>query len=889
MITLGNKKGFLYRNRYILLAFFVPALLLFGAFAGADFFPFGQNQAAVIDMYHQYYPFIDELHEKLQNGGSLLYSWNGGLGTNFLALLSYYAASPLYFFTIFVPDAYLMEAVTVIILIKIGLAGAFMAVCLRGMHGKNDWSIVAFSCLYALCSYTMGYYWCLMWLDIVAVLPLCMLGLNRLLDRGDFKLYTISLAAMMITNYYIGGMVCIFILFYYPVLYFSRSVKRGAGGCLRITGKAILCSVTGIFIAGITLLPTFLNLQNTYYIDSEMPADSVFYNPLFDILTNLLPDAELTVREGLPNIYCGLISVMLFFCFLFCRRISARKKILNCAMLAFLLLSLNWNKLDFLWHGLHFPNQLPYRYSFVVSFLLVSLAYEAYLHLRETSFKQLAGIAAGIAVYMLLAEKLSSDKLKPEFIYAGLFLLLVYTAFLCVYRTGKQKEALMGFLLLMIVCAEMMNQTAIAVENVSFTNRAEYFSESEEIRSLVQSTRKKDPGFYRMEVADPLILNAPMLYHYPGVSQFSSTVNGDVSYFMEHIGMEGENVKNRYNYVMTTPAANAMFNVKYIIGKGRPLEDSGGLSLAGGKETTTLYENRYDLSLGYMVPSQVMDSWDLDQENPFCVLNDFVKLASETDRDIFRSFAAPQIRGKGVVSGAYEQGKIRCSSAEQEQAGSVQLTFRSPKEQQVYVYVETAGAETITAARQQGEPVQLKEDCGAAVSLGRCKAGEKVTLDIEYEDGQAGEITAWVYGLDEAAWEHAYQILDEETLQVTQHDDTCISGKISVREDGWMVTSIPYEKGWTAEVDGKEAELSSWHNAFLAVPLEAGEHEIRFSYMPEGLIPGMLLSLCGIGILAALCFVKGKGTQQGEEPAEYLSEPEERKKQKRGLKKRRFL
>ena len=173
-----------------------------------------------------------------------------------------------------------------------------------------------------------------------------------------------------------------------------------------------------------------------------MPADSVFYNPLFDILTNLLHDAELTVREGLPNIYCGLISVMLFFCFLFCRRISARKKILNCAMLAFLLLSLNWNKLDFLWHGLHFPNQLPYRYSFVVSFLLVSLAYEAYLHLRETSFKQLAGIAAGIAVYMLLAEKLSSDKLKPEFIYAGLFLLLVYTAFLCVYRTGKQKEAL---------------------------------------------------------------------------------------------------------------------------------------------------------------------------------------------------------------------------------------------------------------------------------------------------------------------------------------------------------------------------------------------------------------------------------------------------------------
>ena len=153
---IGN---FFYRNRYVFLAFFVPFFLLFIAYAAMGFYPFGENQVAVIDMYHQYYPFISELHEKLQNGGSLLYSWNGGLGTNFLALMSYYAASPLYFLTIFVPDAWLMEAVTLIILIKIGLAGAFMAVYLRGMHGRCDLATVAFSSMYALCAYVLGYYW----------------------------------------------------------------------------------------------------------------------------------------------------------------------------------------------------------------------------------------------------------------------------------------------------------------------------------------------------------------------------------------------------------------------------------------------------------------------------------------------------------------------------------------------------------------------------------------------------------------------------------------------------------------------------------------------------------------------------------------------------------
>ena len=355
---IGN---FFYRNRYVFLAFFVPFFLLFIAYAAMGFYPFGENQVAVIDMYHQYYPFISELHEKLQNGGSLLYSWNGGLGTNFLALMSYYAASPLYFLTIFVPDAWLMEAVTLIILIKIGLAGAFMAVYLRGMHGRCDLATVAFSSMYALCAYVLGYYWCMMWLDAVAILPLCILGLNRLIDRGSFKLYTISLAALMITNYYIGGMICIFIFFYFPILYFSRRRRPGARGCLQVTGKAVLCSFTGIFIAGVTLLPTFLSLQNTYYIDSEMPRETTFYQSLLDLFTNLLPNVEPTVREGLPNVYCGLLSVILFVFFLLSRRISLRKKLLNCALLGFLFLSLNCNKLDFMWHGFHFPNQLPYR------------------------------------------------------------------------------------------------------------------------------------------------------------------------------------------------------------------------------------------------------------------------------------------------------------------------------------------------------------------------------------------------------------------------------------------------------------------------------------------------------------------------------------------------
>ncbi len=857
--------AFFYYNRYIILAFFVPVILMFAAFASAEFYPFGENQAAVIDMYHQYFPFISELHQKLQSGGSLLYTWNGGLGTNFLTLISYYAASPLYFLTIFVPDAYLMEAVTVIILIKIGMASACMAIYLRSMHGRCDCGTVAFSVLYGLCAYVMGYYWCLMWLDTVVLLPLCMLGLNRLLDQGRIKLYTLSIAALMITNYYTGGMVCIFIFFYYPILYFSRDIRRGVKGCLEVTGKAVLCSVTGIFIAGMTLFPTFLNMQNTYYIDSEMPEDSSFYHSLLDLVTNLLPETELTVREGLPNIYCGLICFMLVILFMLLKRVSIRRKLLNCGFLAFLFLSLNWNKLDFVWHGFHFPNQLPFRYSFVVSFLLVILAYEAFLNIREISGKQIGILVAGAAVYILLAQKLYEETFSAEFVYVCLLLLLLYGAFLAAYRTGLYHEPAMCLLLLLLVCGEMVNHTAAAVDKVSYTNRAEYFAESKEVKELVQDTREKDRGLYRMEVANPLILNSPMLYHYPGISEFSSTVNGNVSYLMEHIGLEAEDVKNRYNYVMTTPVANAVLGVKYIISKGQPIENHSELTLAGGKELTCLYENQYALPIGYMANQDVLDTWDYSQENPFQVLNDFVELAAGEVAPVFRSVGTPEISGTHVSLGEYYDGYVDCSAEGEEP--DAQLVFTITEEQPIYVFVEAEGAESISAETETGEPVQLKEDCGAVVSLGTCKAGETVTINIIYEGESAGGITARVCGLDQQAWDRAYGELAAGGLTTENFDDTHVKGRITAKEDGVFLTSIPYEKGWSLKVDGKEQEIDPLADALVAVPMKAGEHTVELTYLPDGLIPGSVVSLCGIGILIALCFVQRKSSRRAAGPA----------------------
>jgi len=115
-------------------------------------------------MYHQYVPFLAELQYKLQEGGNLFYTWNGAGGSNFWNLMAYYGASPLNLLLALFPKKLIMEGVTFVLLIKIGLAGSFMAIYLKYLDKKCNMVTVAFATLYALCSYVMAYYWCIMWI-----------------------------------------------------------------------------------------------------------------------------------------------------------------------------------------------------------------------------------------------------------------------------------------------------------------------------------------------------------------------------------------------------------------------------------------------------------------------------------------------------------------------------------------------------------------------------------------------------------------------------------------------------------------------------------------------------------------------------------------------------
>lgn len=86
---------FILKQRFYILSFIIPFLILIAAYIAMGVFPFGDRQVQIIDSYHQYVPFFSEFYRKIWEGDSLFYSWNGGLGMNFWAIVAYYLASPL--------------------------------------------------------------------------------------------------------------------------------------------------------------------------------------------------------------------------------------------------------------------------------------------------------------------------------------------------------------------------------------------------------------------------------------------------------------------------------------------------------------------------------------------------------------------------------------------------------------------------------------------------------------------------------------------------------------------------------------------------------------------------------------------------------------------------
>jgi len=841
---------------YFALAFIIPAVLMLIGFGQKGIHPFGNQQMLVVDLWHQYYPFFRVEGEKLRTGGSFLYSWQNGMGTNFLSLISYYAASPLNLLSVFFSNENSRDALTYILVAKIGFAGAFFSCFLRYTYKRRDFSIVIFSTMFALCSYMLGYYWNVMWFDTVALFPLVMTGVVALCREGKWKLYTVSLALSLICNYYIGYFTCIFTL----LMFFAAAVCecRGVKDFFFKLWLIIRSSVIGIGLGAFMLIPAYCGLKLTYSMNNHFPQQLKWYEKWYDIVANLLSYSEPAKKEGLPNFACGMLAVVLFGVFLFSAGIKIREKISVSLLLAAVFVSCNLNVLNFICHGFHATNQIPYRFAFIFCFLLVTAAFRAYDAMTAKGIRiyQLLLLVPGPAlVFGLNVWKMT--KTDSGFTFDGAFRASVFIAgaYLLIFSAGKLfpfksktvRRSVVNAALAAAVIAELTSNTLIGVKTVGSSNYTSYPYMNDDVKPLLSAMREDDKSlFSRAEMTSTYTLNDSALYGYYGISQFSSTANVSVTRYLKKLGLYASEAGNRFYYRNSAPLVNDLLGVNYIISRNGVLNNSAmSLQHISGSGSANLYKSRYPMSIGFMMNSDVLKLELAAADNPFEFQNDIVMLATGSHSGIFSAQPVRDISFTNAEGGKNDLGRYTYSVLNTAEEASAKLSYDGVRGAYLYGYARNGSISSITTFSDdvQADGGISVEDYSIMFPMGNGQEGSTLSAELTFKEKQSsGSFGISVYALDKEAFDTAYSELADEQLELTGFSDTRLRGRINVKRRGILYLSIPYERGWSVYVDGKKTSTVKVFDAMLGAEIAPGEHEVELRYFPDGLDKGLVIS-----------------------------------------------
>lgn len=808
-----------------IIAFVIPLIIMTALYIAREIYPFGNNCYLRSDMYHQYAPFFSELWNKLRHGESLTYSWDIGMGTNFTALYAYYLASPSNWFIVLFPQKYMIEIMNVIIILKLCLSSLTFTYYISKHFNTRKCTIALFGMFYALSGFVAAYSWNIMWLDCLVLLPLIILGLERLVNENRCFLYCITLGLCIYTNYYIAIMVCISVVLYFIVLMAAyKGTRRPVIYVKKFLNFAIYSLLAG-GLAACLLLPEFYAFTLSASNNIEFPKKLSLYFSILNMVTRHL--INVPVHLGLdhyPNIYCSVAVLLLFPLYVMDKKVDLCEKIGKSALVLIFLTAFNLNIPNFIWHGFHFPNSLPCRQSFIYVFFLLAMCYEALSHLKSMTTKQL-GCALWIAIGILLfIEQVFTVDETYDFtiVYISGAFILVYALIMLIHLKHEFKVPVIIFIafsLCIIECTINMDSTGIGT-----TSRSSYLLDYDAVKTVTQTVADDDSSFYRMDKKFGSRSNNDGAWHnYHSISTFSSTSNGAMEKFFGELGFEHS--FNAYKYNGATLVTESLFSVKYAI-SNRILTESPLRSYYTGSDGEFIYKNNYTIPIGFMTYNDPY-GWEADSANDAGI---------ENQNSLIKNLTGIS----NVFTLTYEN------------ATDAGFEVKPVKAGHLYMIVRNTSCDTVTATINSSEYTykDLKKG-GTIIDLGYATPDDIIVISGDTS------MNASVYTLESSRFIEAFNILNNNSLNVSEFTNNKITGTVNASKDATLICSIPYDKGWSVYIDGKKAETNDIYGALISVNVPAGEHTVTLKYMPVNFILGCIItSLCIIILIGIYTFKK---------------------------------
>ncbi|MDO4183092.1 MAG: YfhO family protein [Coriobacteriia bacterium] len=829
--------------------FLVPIALLCVFCAVCNVYPFGENSFLAADLQIQYVDFFAWFQGVLAGTTDLLYVPNQGLGNGSWGMVGYYLSSPFNVLLLLFDADHITLFVFVSTALKLGCIQLATTHYLRKRFNLGYVPAAVLAAGFTLCLWNLTNMRNLIWLDAVIVLPLMAWGAYCLVNHGRWKLLLFSLVYALVTCWYMGYMLYIF-LFIYGMLelhlrFFAEPDFTGRHllkGTLPFVGVAVLA----LCLAAFTFLPSVQAMTGA---------------------------GESRVSEFPSWVYAVTLAVVALLCVFFAqRRIPGRAKLVVGLMLVVALLVLV-TPLSFYYTcsrthlavGLLAPlwidNKTPQLAPGVVTLLLAAAFFLIPTIPRYAKTAVVAVLAVMIvSVWFKPLHYIWCGFRAPDGFYARNAIFFVFMLYFAAGWALSQvpawweakrgrwpgRGARVGAQVLFagVMLADVAVVALFALPGCYADNPQVYYDAYETVaKQQQQALTALDPGVYRVEKTynrtGNNAQNEGMAVGFLQLSSYTSSKNAAAETFLNQLGygkVESENV----HYGCPAPLTDSLFGVKYVAAHD-PVTTTyyRALDIQPTWQDAAWYENPTALSLGYVVDSGAREYVPDAALNAFEQQNAFVSALVGHRVDAFVPLEAE------VVATA-EDGTV--TWAVQVPAGVQAYFWAEP----VTVVANRVGKFNVSAeGRTWMENFPYRHNIDALAAPADQARTVQVTLQVE--TGESYPNALHFCYLDTAAMQEALAQLAEHQMTFTTFQGSLIEGDISCSEDSTLMLTIPPDAGWTVTVNGNVVETGSIAgDALLAIPVSAGENHVRLTYEIPGLKAGVAVSLLAVVVLVVL-------------------------------------
>lgn len=841
---------------YPVIAFVLTLLTAALAFSMAQMLSNGKYTVLYGDFLEQYVPFARLRAQEILQGNFSGFTWHVSMGQGTSLLYAFYSNSPFYLLFLLIPDDLLASEMVVLLRI----AAAATAFCLYLQKGRKEEGVkcIFFSVCYAMCSFQIVFYgFC----DFMYLFPLALLAIHHFIETKKVSGLVAVYAASFVIYFYYGYLIGIFSFFYFIGILWYRNGKGWIG-----KNKSLLFPYLAGVTAAVLLSMAVLWSAIMYHFDNPGVFDGSYAG------LNLLPTdfwhamylgRPFAFNQDLPYLYCGLPVLFLLQMYFTNRKVPGKERVTAGVLLLALLMVSYIQPLYEMLHLFNRPDGYTVRYTFVIVLLLAVIACRQSAFWRETDRKKVFIIAAVDIIFYFAGYLLNRCFLPAgELVItipaatANLIWILLWSAGFYAALTDRLDGQSLALAAMLLIMTETGLNAYWLIYRLPVISEEEYRSRLEEAEIALEDLEQKDPGIYRVGFSYYMIRNQQALLGCMGVPVYASTRNEALDSFMLHMG---DAVGHGFSQEGANDVTDMLFGVKYYV-DSQENAPTDSLGMAAG-----YYQTEHPLEIGYMVSEELLLPLPYTRD---VFHNQNLLLSAMTGEEIavYCETDAPEVLSAGMEWETQGDG-ISFSREAGAEIGVLDYAVPAGPYEKAYAYFSLTGEEQ--GEDISGHTLTEKEFAVYVFSMGNYRRpylkdrllyspaiiemerrGDQFAVRlIDYNEAgiRSSYRRLFLYYQEETELDRAYEILSGNQWEIEEFKDGYVRAWINVPEDkSILFLSLPYDRGWSLLVDGREQELLGLlDGSFLGARLPMGRHELVLRYTPRGQKAGVLLSVCG--------------------------------------------